>query len=123
MFPFKPSVETSAHTRVRGIAQSLLLRDVFWLFVAFFCISIAEKTKIQGDQLEFTMFKILFEIVSAYGNVGFSLGYRGTLTAFSTQWNPFSKVVLMLVMLLGRQRGLPESIDRAVELPKQFLKQ
>jgi Trk-type K+ transport system membrane component len=32
-------------------------------------------------------------------------------------WHNGAKVVLCIAMILGRHRGLPESIDRAVQLP------
>jgi hypothetical protein len=80
----------------------------------------------------------VFEMVSAYGTVGLSLGIptarvsclsrylllRGrTLQAnfsFSGALYTGSKVVLCAVMLRGRHRGLPMSLDRAIMLPHEF---
>jgi len=66
-----------------------------------------------------TFFKVFYEIVSAYGTVGLSLGggssenlSRGC--SFSGSWRDASKILLCLVMLLGKLRGLPESIDPSV---------
>jgi hypothetical protein len=68
----------------------------------------------------FTVFRVLFEIISAYGTVGLSLGYPTVLTSFSTVWTTQSKLVLCAIMMLGRHRGLPDSVDRAVQLPKDL---
>jgi hypothetical protein len=46
--------------------------------------------------------------------VGLSLGHPGGYTSFSTVLTPVSKFVISIVMLLGRHRGLPLSIDHAV---------
>ncbi|KAI7714971.1 hypothetical protein KC353_g6437 [Hortaea werneckii] len=63
------------------------------------------------------MFSVLFEIVSAYGTVGLSLGYPGFNTSFSGQFHVISKLVIIAMMLRGRHRGLPYALDRAILLP------
>lgn len=40
--------------------------------------------------------------------------------SFSGALRPLSKLIVCLVMLRGRHRGLPVAIDRAVMLPKEF---
>ena len=60
------------------------------------------------------MFSILFEIVSAYGNVGMSLGYPNVNASFSSQFNTVSKLVVIAMQIRGRHRGLPYELDRAV---------
>lgn len=46
--------------------------------------------------------KILFEIVSAFGTVGMSLGFTGANSSFAILLSPFSKVLLMITMIVGR---------------------
>lgn len=76
--------------------------------------------------------------ISAYGSVGLSLGLsyvscyspRSPITplkgygkanySLSGAWTPASKVILCIVMIRGRSRGLPVAIDRAIMLPKEF---
>lgn len=67
----------------------------------------------------FTLFPILFEVVSAYGNVGLSLGYPTVTTSLSSQFSTFSKLVVCAMMLRGRHRGLPYELDRAIVLPDE----
>jgi hypothetical protein len=95
--------------------KNIVLRDVSWLLLAWFVISIVENDRVSetGD-INFTESRVLFEIISAFGNVGLSLGYPNTATSFSGVWRDLAKLVLVAVMLLGRHRGLPDSIDRAI---------
>ncbi|KAG8745159.1 low affinity potassium transporter [Ceratobasidium sp. 414] len=75
----------------------------------------------------FDIFTIIFELTSAYGTVGLSLGiptenvigvtnrmlcYQANYS-FSGALKPLSKLVICVVMLRGRHRGLPHAIDRA----------
>ena len=62
----------------------------------------------------------MFELVSAYGNIGLSIGLPNANYSTCGAFHPLSKVVLCLVMIRGRQRGLPVAIDRAVMLPREF---
>lgn len=61
-------------------------------------------------------------MISAYGNVGLSLGLPFANFSFSGALTPLSKLIVCAVMLRGRHRGLPVAIDRAVMLPKEFKK-
>ncbi|KAL6067603.1 low affinity potassium transporter [Balamuthia mandrillaris] len=103
-------------------AKRLLLWDLFWVFFAWVSICIAESDRLNANFDEkdfdpnFTFMKILFEVASAYGTVGLSLGYPGLLSSFSGTLGTFSKWMIMFVMLMGRHRGLPDSVDKVVSL-------
>lgn len=79
----------------------------------------------------------MFELVSAYGSVGLSLGlptvrFSGPcfilllLTcaqanySFSGAFSTISKLIVCAVMIRGRHRGLPVAIDRAVMYPREY---
>ena len=82
----------------------------------------------------------VFELVSAYGTVGLSLGlpyvralspsivcvlaslknYCQANYSFSGSLHTLSKLILCAVMIRGRHRGLPVAIDRAVMFPTEF---
>jgi Trk-type K+ transport system membrane component len=96
-------------------AKSLLARDATLVFLAIFVIAAAESSKLRSDKENFTIFHIIFEVFSAYGTVGMSMGYNGNPASFSAVLTPFSKIVICALMLAGRHRGLPDSIDRAVQ--------
>jgi Trk-type K+ transport system membrane component len=109
---------SSLASSVSGQARALLFRDLPLLFAALLLITIADSATIEGDaEKRITVWSILFDIVSAFGNVGVSLGYPNSVLSLSAFLTPFSKVVLVGVMLAGRHRGLPSSVDPAVFVP------
>jgi Trk-type K+ transport system membrane component len=63
------------------------------------------------------VYPIFFELLSAFGTVGLSFGYPGSVLALSAQFNTFGKLVVCAVMLLGKHRDLPKNVDPAVHLP------
>ena len=98
--------------------------DLWYVFLGLFIIAIVEGDRIQNtNDYAFTMFSVLFEIVSAYGTVGLSLGYPGFNTSFSGQFRVISKLVIAAMMIRGRHRGLPYALDRAILLPSESLQQ
>ncbi|KAF3155091.1 hypothetical protein TWF225_005160 [Orbilia oligospora] len=98
--------------------QNQLSFDLWYIFLGIFCICIAEAPKIMDDKdPAFAVFPIFFEVVSAYGNVGLSLGHPTVFTSLCGQFTPFSKLVICAMMIRGRHRGLPYAIDRAIMLP------
>ncbi|KAL8973029.1 MAG: hypothetical protein Q9183_000197 [Haloplaca sp. 2 TL-2023] len=96
--------------------------DLWYIFLGLFIIGIAEGTRIQSEEDDqFTMYSCLFEIVSAYGTVGLSLGYPTSNTSFSGQFSVVSKLVIIAMQIRGRHRGLPYELDRAILLPSETL--
>ncbi|KAF4968774.1 hypothetical protein FSARC_3903 [Fusarium sarcochroum] len=92
--------------------------DLWYICLGIFCISIAEHSKIMdGDDPAFTMWPMVFEGVSAYCNVGLSLGYPTIASSFCTEFTTFSKLIICAMMIRGRHRGLPYALDRAIVLP------
>ena len=121
--PRKPGVSKLMDGSGDGsVAQQLTTmfgNDVLWLFITLLVISIAERGPLSNDPYPRAMsvFTILFDIVSAYGTVGLSLGYPGVSTSLSGRLSVVGKLVICAVMVAGRHRGLPVSIDPAVYLP------
>jgi Trk-type K+ transport system membrane component len=96
--------------------------DLWYIFLGTFCICIAESNPIMDpENTAFNVFAVMFECVSAYGNVGLSLGTNSTLTSLSGDFTAFSKVVICAMMWRGRHRGLPYALDHAVILPSDGL--
>ncbi|KAI4950283.1 hypothetical protein J4E91_004940 [Alternaria rosae] len=96
--------------------------DLWYIFLGVFCICIAESDRIMSrEDYAFNVFAIFFEVVSAYGNVGLSLGHPSNLTSLSGHFNTFGKVVICFMMLRGRHRGLPYALDRAINLPHDLV--
>ncbi|BGP21433.1 hypothetical protein JCM10295v2_000308 [Rhodotorula toruloides] len=104
-------------------ARKQLAFDLWWLALAVWLICIVERHRIgSSDWPEVNIFSLIFEIVSAYGTVGLSLGNNRTATSLAGVLSTLSKLIVCAVMLRGRHRGLPIAIDRAVLLPSDLEK-
>ncbi|CAG8877204.1 unnamed protein product [Penicillium salamii] len=104
--------------------QNQLTFDLWYIFLGSFCICVAEAGKIADTSIPaFSVFSVLFEVVSAYGNVGLSLGYPTVSTSLSGKFTVFSKLVVCVMMIRGRHRGLPYKLDRAIVLPGERLEE
>lgn len=95
--------------------------DLWYIFLGLFIISISEGTRLQSGDPAFTLFTALFEIVSAYGTVGLSLGYTNINASFSAEFGVIAKLVIIAMQIRGRHRGLPYELDRAILLPSEHL--
>ncbi|KAJ6446515.1 trk family potassium uptake protein [Purpureocillium lavendulum] len=91
--------------------------DLWYVFLGFFIITISEGTKIQNG--DFGLFDVLFEVVSAYGTVGLSMGAKGVNASLCSQFSVVGKLVIIAMQIRGRHRGLPYGLDRAVLLPSE----
>jgi Trk-type K+ transport system membrane component len=98
--------------------------DLWFVFLGFFLIAIIEGNRLENtNEYAFSLFSVLFEIVSAYGTVGLSQGFPGANTSFSGQFRPLSKLIIVAMQIRGRHRGLPYALDRAILLPSETLHQ
>jgi Trk-type K+ transport system membrane component len=87
-------------------AHNILIQNNSWLIVMIFLICASEYKRMVDEPANFTFFRILFEVISAFGTVGLSLGYPGSVVSFSGQFSVFGKLCIIFVMILGRHRGL-----------------
>ncbi|KAI4635965.1 hypothetical protein J4E83_000919 [Alternaria metachromatica] len=98
--------------------------DLWFVFLGFFLIAIIEGVRLENtNEYAFSLFSVLFEIVSAYGTVGLSQGFPGFNTSFSGQFKTLSKLIIIAMQIRGRHRGLPYALDRAILLPSETLHQ
>lgn len=98
--------------------------DLWYVFLGLFLIAIIEGDRVENtNEYAFTLFSILFEIISAYGTVGLSLGYPTINASFSGEFRTLSKLVIIAMEIRGRHRGLPYEVDRAVLLPSESLQE
>ncbi|OIW26001.1 TrkH-domain-containing protein [Coniochaeta ligniaria NRRL 30616] len=114
----------ASESRISFITQQIhgqLAHDIWWLVVAVLVITTIETSHFIGDPVTYSVFNVIFEVVSAYGCVGISVGLPNQAYSFAGGWHAPSKIVLCLVMLRGRHRGLPVALDRAVRLPGEQL--
>lgn len=96
--------------------------DLWYVFLGLFLIACIEGGRLASEKdVAFNIFNVLFEIISAYGTVGLSLGYPGINASFSAEFRSLSKLIIVAMMLRGRHRGLPYALDRAILLPSESL--
>ncbi|KAI1007938.1 Low-affinity potassium transport protein [Podosphaera aphanis] len=115
--------EGAEHSYIATHLRHQLSFDLWYICMGLFIISISEGDRLQGDDSRFTMFSVLFEIISAYGNVGLSLGYKGIDASLSAEFGIIAKIVIIAMQIRGRHRGLPNKLDRAIILPSEKLLQ
>ncbi|KAL8729012.1 MAG: hypothetical protein Q9166_005013 [cf. Caloplaca sp. 2 TL-2023] len=117
----KPAASETRGYFVRQQLRGQLAHDLWWVVLAILFIAITETSSFERDPVTYAAFNIIFEVVSAYGTVGLSIGLPTAAYSFSGDWHVLSKLILCAVMLRGRHRGLPVAIDRAVLLPGEHL--
>ncbi|KAI6838399.1 TrkH-domain-containing protein [Hortaea werneckii] len=108
--------ESNGHF-VRQQLRAQLAHDAWWIVLALFLIMIIESSSFDKNPVVYSVFNFIFEVVSAYGCVGISVGIPWNFYSFCGSWHTLSKLILCAVMLRGRHRGLPVAIDKAVLIP------
>jgi Trk-type K+ transport system membrane component len=99
---------------VRKQTLKVLGRDLFWLYFGVLLLSLIEEERKSNSKVPNPFLRIVFEVVSAFGNVGLSTGFPHHSYSYSGSFFSFSKFIIIVVMLCGRHRGLPNSIDPAI---------
>jgi Trk-type K+ transport system membrane component len=120
MTGFKLPSDTRSYF-LRQQVRGQLAHDLSWLAIAVLLIVCIENSSFESDPVTFSVFNVVFEVVSGYGCVGISTGVPWAAFSFSGAWHVVSKLILCAVMIRGRHRGLPVAIDRAVLLPGENL--
>ncbi|RSL74756.1 hypothetical protein CEP53_000052 [Fusarium sp. AF-6] len=105
----------------RQIRQGFTRHDAWALMIAVLVITTIESGQFRRDPVHYSIFNVMFEVVSAYGCVGISVGLPDENCSFSGGWHAASKVILCAIMLRGRHRGLPMKIDPVVLLPSESM--
>ncbi|KAI9124367.1 hypothetical protein K1719_004289 [Acacia pycnantha] len=96
------------------LVENITMSQLSYLVIFIIMICITERKQLKQDPLNFNVLNIVIEVVSAYGNVGFSMGYScerrikmegycvDKSTGFVGWWSPQGKIILIIVMLFGR---------------------
>jgi hypothetical protein len=116
-FDDEGQADASALSYVGTHLRRQLSFDLWYLFLGFFVLVISEGEKIKAGR--FAVFDVLFEIVSAYGTVGLSMGAVGINASLCSQFTTVGKLIIVAMEIRGRHRGLPYGLDRAVILPSE----
>eukprot|EP01018_Ginkgo_biloba_P003086 Gb_21018 [translate_table: standard] len=95
--------------------RKLFVRHTALVILTTLAICMVENKRVVRDPLNFSILNIVFEVVSAFGNVGLSVGYSCSLNlsgeacqdvpySLSGKWTPTSKLLLLPLMFAGRFR-------------------
>lgn len=109
-----------ASARLLADLSDIFHSDVLWLGIALLVLSLIERTRLFSDPdptHHFSLFAIAFELMSAYGTCGVSLGYPGSSNSLTEQFSTPGKLVVMAVMVAGKLRGFPHVVMQGVVLP------
>ncbi|KAH3759087.1 potassium transporter [Pelomyxa schiedti] len=102
---------TAPYSKLKTLCRYLTdvaFHPFLWLYLAIFIIAAFECSSTDPEIA--SIFKIIFEVTSAYGTVGLSVGYPGVPYSYSGVLGICSKFILMTVMMMGRHRGLPKHV-------------
>eukprot|EP00026_Physarum_polycephalum_P004176 Phypoly_transcript_04193.p1 GENE.Phypoly_transcript_04193~~Phypoly_transcript_04193.p1 ORF type:complete len:652 (+),score=49.44 Phypoly_transcript_04193:26-1981(+) len=94
-------------------AKKFLMSGKWWIAFFLLVITFAERHSLAHDP-NFTFFKVLFEVISAYGTVGLTLGYPNIAFSFCGVWHAVSKISLIIIMFIGRHRRLKGTLLNSV---------
>ncbi|KAJ3696526.1 hypothetical protein LUZ61_000231 [Rhynchospora tenuis] len=113
--------------RITSVASMLILPQVVCIIIFVIVACILERRRLLLDPLNFSTLNVIFEVISAYGNVGLSTGYACSRLqklhpemictdkpySFSGWWSDEGKLLLAFVMLYGRLKKFSERNGKA----------
>ena len=102
---------------------SLITSTRTWLFIFIFLICTFEASRVVPSNPSITVFRIAFEVISAFGGCGLSMGFSTLSPSLAAVLSSQSKMVLILTMCMGRHRGLLDSMkdQEGIECSAQSL--
>ncbi|KAJ1324866.1 Trk/Ktr/HKT type cation transporter [Microdochium nivale] len=98
---------TAPPSLVSQQVRGQLSHDVWWIALSLFLVTLIETRHTLESPVAFSVFNILFEIVSGYTNIGISVGLPDQSYSMSGGMYTGSKIIMILVMLRGRHRACP----------------
>ncbi|KAL8254754.1 hypothetical protein R6Q59_032975 [Mikania micrantha] len=104
----------SDKSKKRCLLENIVFSQLLYVIVFIILVCITERRNIKADPLNFSVLNIVVEVISAYGNVGFTTGYSCGLQlkpdeicenksyGFAGKWSDTGKLILIVVMFFGR---------------------
>ncbi|CAF3597852.1 unnamed protein product [Rotaria socialis] len=95
---------------------SLIISTRTWLFIFVFLICAFEASLLTPSCPNVTVFRVIFEVISAFGGCGLSMGYSSSVPNLASAFTVPSKIILIFSMCMGRHRGLLDSMKDQEEI-------
>jgi trk system potassium uptake protein TrkH len=92
--------ETEPHIFGRRLGPDLVARAFFVSLIAFLVLNGIAGVVLITEQRD--LLRTLFETTSAFGTVGLSMGENGAPVSLSAFFSPAGKILMMLMMFIGR---------------------
>ncbi|NP_001295273.1 Na+ transporter HKT1,1 [Solanum lycopersicum] len=96
------------------VVENFIFSQLCYLSLFIVLICITERKKMKDDPLNFNVLNITLEVISAYGNVGFTTGYscdrmingdqscKNKWYGFVGKWSDEGKIIIIIIMFFGR---------------------
>ncbi|GJM97528.1 hypothetical protein PR202_ga14460 [Eleusine coracana subsp. coracana] len=121
-------------SKQRSVMQNLVFSQLGCNIIFVMVVCVTERRSLRNDPLNFSMLNMIFEVISAYGNVGLSAGYSCSRLqqlhpesicqdrpySFSGSWSDGGKLILVLVMLYGRLKAFTNGTGKYWKLRFSF---
>ena len=100
---------------MRDFTKLYLVHHTATIVIAFVVAAFVESSILKSKDMDVGLWGLLFEIASAYGNVGLSLGVNNSTASLSCDFSPLGKCIIIFIMLLGKHRGWPKPSDTVLD--------
>lgn len=103
------SIPTTTSEGTKREIKKTLSNDMLWLAISMTFLGFESYITVD------TLFRLGWEVISAYGTVGSSLSLETNISSFSSGFSAYGKLIIITIMIVGRHRAVPRNIDAAVE--------
>jgi len=95
--------------------ESFIMKHSFFIGVGVFICAFSEDEFMSTHPEIINLWYIIFEVVSAYGNVGLSLGEPGSPYSLVGSFGFIGKLTICAIMMLGKHRAMPKEKDAVID--------
>jgi len=95
--------------------ESFIMKHSFFIGVGVFICAFSEDDFMSAHPEVINLWYIIFEVVSAYGNVGLSLPEPGESYSLVGSFGFIGKLTICAIMMLGKHRALPKEKDAVID--------
>ena len=100
---------------VQVFLDTYIFQHNTYILIAYLFLAYTEDSLVKESNQYTNLFSLLFEVISAYGNVGLSLVSPTVPYSFSGEFSVLGKWIIIWVMMFGKHKGMPELYDNAVD--------